>query len=76
MLCLETQYSPCSTKEVRIETVRAEVERAMMEDNIKVLEDAVRIISKWKARVEAMRVERGRQVKAEWQTPKEEEACM
>ena len=61
---------------MRIETVRAEVERAMMEDNIKVLEDAVRIISKWKARVEAMRVERGRQVKAEWQTPKEEEACM
>ena len=62
MLCLETQYSPCTTKAEIIDKVRAkaerraEVERAMMEEERQVLEEPARIISEQQARLEVMRV--------------------
>ena len=51
---------------------RAEVERAMMEEERWVLEEAVRVNTKRQARGEATRVERENQVKAKWRDAKEE----
>ena len=82
MLCLETQYSPCTTKVEIIETVReeaelrSEVERATMEEERQVLEEAIRVSAERQAMAEAMRVKRERQVEAEWQADDEEAVWM
>ena len=65
-LCFGTQYSLCTTKATRIETVRAEaeqqaeVEMAMMEEERRILEKYVRVSAKRKVRTEAMRFKRER----------------
>ena len=65
-----------------IETVRSEaqrrekVERAMIEEEGLVLEEAVRVSTERQARAKAMRFERDRQIEAKWQASKEEAARM
>ena len=52
-------------KTVRTEAeLQAEVDRAMMEEERRVLEEVIRITAKRQARVEVMRFEKKRQVKA------------
>ena len=45
--------------------LQAEVDRAMMEEERRVLEEVIRITAKQQSRVEEMRFEKERQVKAE-----------
>ena len=48
----------------------------MMEEERNILEEAVRVSDKWQARVEAMRVDRERQVEAEQRAAEEDTVRM
>ena len=55
---------------------RVEVEKAMMEDERQVFEEAVWVSAERHARAKVMRVDRERQVEARWRAAEEETAWM
>ena len=56
--------------------LQAEIERAMMEEDRQILEDAVRVSAGRQAKAEAIRVDRERQVKADWKSAEDDASRM